>query len=62
MCPVTTFQQLVASYPVPPSSPILGYPVGPGIHLVTKSQLQAILKQAAGQANIPFDTSIHIFR
>jgi integrase len=62
LCPVTVFQKLVTMYPLPPFAPLLGYPVGPHLHIVSKSKLQAILKQAAAQANIPFDISFHIFR
>jgi integrase len=62
LCPFAAFQELLAKYPLPPSAPLLAYPVGPKIHVVTKSQLQTILKQAAAQANLPFDTSFHIFR
>jgi integrase len=62
MCPVAAFEQLLAKYPLPPSAPLLAYPVGSNIHLVTKNQLQTILKQAAGKTNLPFDTSFHIFR
>jgi integrase len=62
LCPVAAYQALLQNYPVPLSSPLLSYMVGSQLHVITRSNLQTILKTLAARANLPFDISFHIFR
>jgi integrase len=61
LCPVAVFNLLNSKFPVPNNLPLLSYLAGSTYRVISKNSLQAMLKSAAAQANIPFDTSFHIF-
>jgi hypothetical protein len=37
LCPVAAFEEILAKYPLPPTAPLLAYPVGSKIYLVKKN-------------------------
>jgi hypothetical protein len=62
LCPVKAFNQLNSKFPVPNDLPLLSYLAGSTYRVISKNSLQAMLKSAAAQANLPCDTTFHIFR